>query len=379
MFQSISQKSNASTFTSTDNSNVDDNGQQTKSNNELLSNNNNTMEIKCKKNVARVAFMITSDMRYKLTTNLGYTSQDIRSLTPHEAMLLLEHGVRKEGVHGEDNSFRDRLKELMKKEEEYEPMIVNVEQQADANNTECAINDGASAGTNDHSDATITAINIRQSLTPEEAHDIHVKPDVAMALLSANNTDADIKREEGEVVISREVVGDASSVEPSVDTMSESMKIISTEQQEEEKHMISSAVARDNNPPSTIVMDVTSRESKVLGMKPDVAAAILTSHRKHNHRYDDAEATRSEVGGDGSLCWYEVIVRLPVKDSASNRDTMMLNELDRKEQVIALFKPEKEALECARMKQSILGLRSKQQREERLDDDERYLVQRRLQ
>jgi hypothetical protein len=267
----------------------------------------------------------------------------------------------------------------MKKEEEYESMIVNVEQQADAKNTECAINDGASTGTNAHSDATTTAINIRQSLTPEEAHEIHVKPDVAMALLSANNTDADTMREEGEVVHSREVVGGASSVEPGLVAMSEPMKIISTEQQQEEKHMILSAVVLDNNPPSTTVIDVTSRESEVLGMKPDVAAAILTSRRQHNHQYDDAEATRSGVGGDGPFCWYEVIERLPVKDSASNRDSMILNEHDRKEQVIALFPTEKEALECARMKQSILGLRSKQQCEERLDDDERYLVRRRLQ
>jgi hypothetical protein len=266
----------------------------------------------------------------------------------------------------------------MIKEEEYESMIVNVEQQADANNTECAINDGASTGTNAHSDAT-TMINIRQSITPEEARDIHVKPDVAMALLSANITDADTKREEGEVVHSREVVGGASSVEPGLVTMSEPMKIISTEQEEEKKHMISSSVDLDNNPPSTTIIDVTSRESEVLGMKPDVAAAILTSRRQHNHQYDDAEATRSGVGGDGPLCWYEVIERLPVKDSASNRDSMILNEHDRKERVIALFPTEKEALECARMKQSILGLRSKQQCEERLDDDESYLVRRRLQ
>ena len=43
---------------------------------------------------ARVAFMITATQRQQLSTELGYTAGDIRSLKPLEALLILEHQIK---------------------------------------------------------------------------------------------------------------------------------------------------------------------------------------------------------------------------------------------------------------------------------------------
>ena len=88
--------------------------------------------------------------------------------------------------------------------------------------------------------------------------------------------------------------------------------------------------------------------------------------------------------------WYEVIERLPVNTSAgtSNNSNGTSSENDDKrhqlvagannevsERVIALFQTEKEAMDCARLKQFI-RIRSK--REKGFEDEERYLVRRRM-
>ena len=43
---------------------------------------------------ARVAFMITAAQRQQLSTELGYTAEDIRRLKPLEALLILEHCIK---------------------------------------------------------------------------------------------------------------------------------------------------------------------------------------------------------------------------------------------------------------------------------------------
>ena len=364
--------SNGNTPISTNNNNniVDDYG-QTKLNSRTEN----------KKSVARVAFMITADMRNKLSSNLGYTAQDIRSLTPQEAMLLLEHGVMKDGVvDGKDISFRARLNELMKNEDADSEQIIsmNFEQQTD-DTAECTRNN------------EIATTNTLQSLSPEEAHDMHAKPDVAMALLSADiATDATLETEKVVVFHARGRMLEDASTQPNNASTIESTKILNNTGPEEEKQRISPARSHDSLSSTTLdssyptqLIEVTPRESEGLGMKPDVAAAILTSHRRQQGQQNNHHTeTRPAVGDGGPLYWYEVIDRLPRKySSATSNRTTKQYEQDGEEQVIAIFSTEKEALECARIKQSIRANRSNKGDETAVqseDCDERYLVRRRL-
>ena len=366
--------SNGNTPISTNNNNniVDDYG-QTKLNSRTEN----------KKSVARVAFMITADMRNKLSSNLGYTAQDIRSLTPQEAMLLLEHGVMKDGVvDGKDISFRARLNELMKNEDADSEQIIsmNFEQQTD-DTAECTRNN------------EIATTNTLQSLSPEEAHYMRAKPDVAMALLSADiATDATLETEKVVVFHARGRMLEDASTQPNNASTIESTKILNTGP-EEEKQRISPARSHDSSSSTTLdssyptqLIEVTPRESEGLGMKPDVAAAILTSHRRQLEQQNNPHIETRQAVGDGDdggpLYWYEVIDRLPRKySSASSNRTTKQYEQDGEEQVIAIFSTEKEALECARIKQSIRANRSNKGDETAVqseDCDERYFVRRRL-
>ena len=121
-------------------------------------------------------------------------------------------------------------------------------------------------------------------------------------------------------------------------------------------------------------------------MKPDVAAAILTSHRRQQEQQNNPHIETRQAVGDGDdggpLYWYEVIDRLPRKySSATSNRTTKQYEQDGEEQVIAIFSTEKEALECARIKQSIRANRSNKGDDTAVqseDCDERYFVRRRL-
>ena len=51
-----------------------------------------------KENVAQVAFMITTAMRKELSENLSYTAENIKSLTPVDASLILHHQLKPEEI-----------------------------------------------------------------------------------------------------------------------------------------------------------------------------------------------------------------------------------------------------------------------------------------
>lgn len=66
---------------------------------------------------ATVSLMITSEQRCKLSTILGYKTEDIRTLKPNEAHLLLHYGIEKDNNDGLESDYRTRLAALLTKEE----------------------------------------------------------------------------------------------------------------------------------------------------------------------------------------------------------------------------------------------------------------------
>ena len=359
-----------------------------------------------KKNVARVAFMITSEQRYKLSTELGYTSQDIRSFKPIEALLLLEHGVQR-GQSGDEDGFRMKLQQLMEENDRLMSMQHkhHLQEKPIPVDENIAINQNATANQDE------MKANAEQSLSPEEAQKLSAKPDVALALLSVDKDDA-TKYEEEDTLPSRksENSSQKSNTIAIVDAKDESAsdevsdKILSPSKEEE-------AVVAKKTPPSTSsthhtslkrvsLVNVTSNVSEDLHMKPDVAAVLLTPHQttdeqqqEHMIYGDDQENSHEEedIEEDGT-CWYEVVEKLPdkvpsvknVKASDVDKNAMQqpaenatYNSGRKNEQVIALFPTKKEALECVRIKQSFRSRRSPERSNNGEEKGERFLVRRR--
>ena len=90
--------------------------------------------------------------------------------------MLLEHGVKKES-----GDFRVKLKELLKENE----ILMNTQHQAQRQQPSEKISGDVSANHNEsNEDGSKSHSRVQQSLSPEEAQQIHAKPDVALALLS---------------------------------------------------------------------------------------------------------------------------------------------------------------------------------------------------
>ncbi|EED88474.1 predicted protein [Thalassiosira pseudonana CCMP1335] len=141
-----------------------------------------------KTNVARVAFMITSEQRQKLSIELGYTPQDIRSFKPIEALLLLEHGIQRVSDGGD---FRSTLKELLEENESLMNAQHEQEEQRDVlhnpdggegdNNMSKQQNANGELTTQD-----ATKLRIAANITPHDSEVLHMKPDVAAAFLASH-------------------------------------------------------------------------------------------------------------------------------------------------------------------------------------------------
>jgi len=319
--------------------------------------------------------MITSEQRHKLSSKLGYTSQDIRSFKPIEALLLLEHDVKRES-----DDFRVKLKELVEENErltimQHQEHSQNQDNQAD---TESLI---------DHNpitkgDRRKGSLEQASFVSPKEAQQIHAKPDVAMALLSA---DINAKNEDGRIMSKEEE--EEVEVEGSLHSSSRPNAAENTT-------ILASTENSDNNklpaaldPPLSASTfqpshgNVTPGESEDLRMKPDVAAAILDSqHQKEPHgqqRFVDDKYYDEEVDDDGPY-WYEVVERLSALPNATVDDGNQNSSSNpRRDQVIALFPTKTEALECVRIKKSIRGREQIANTDIEGIGDERYLVRRR--
>ncbi|KAL3821847.1 hypothetical protein ACHAXA_002600 [Cyclostephanos tholiformis] len=340
--------------------------------------------------VARVAFLITSEQRRRLSETLGYTPEDIRTLKPIEAMMLLEHGVRRDDGGGDGSSgggdYRTRLRALMEKNERPAQVergeAVEVATAIECNPLEY----------NDNS-----TIDIKHKYSAE-AQRINAKPDVVMALRSVEEKNAmrgsvevadvcimkeeeEEKEEElrvhelGAVVDSTEDKREKTrwSRPTMVDAMSSSPESkvggcisIETEDGSPDKGMSSPmttaegvlSLAPPSRPPAYV--DFASDSAELLRMKPDVAATILASSSRHlpdEKLYEEerAEYDKEEGGDESGICWYEVI------DVVGGGG------------IVALFQTKQEALECVRIKSAILRGRSGGE----TGPDDVYLVRRR--
>ena len=310
------------------------------------------------KNVARVSFMITSKQRYILSTQLGYTTQDIRSFKPIEALLLIEHGIKRneESNHdsNNDDSFRIKLKKLMKENDR----LMNIQHQQSSQQQQSVEAEGIDTATptkheNANADKQVdeSKPRIEQSSTisPEISQQIHVKPDVAAALLSV---DGDVTNHE--IVHSREIKEKKEDTATEIaicDATTEMIDNLSTVESVADTSAEPSAVVSDTTttaPKPVSLVTVSSTEAEDMHMKPDVAAVILSSHQQrqddnsaqqqlHVHETVIEEGSSEEEIEEDGTCWYEVIQAIPSSSTASGGEE--------NEQVVALFPTKKEALE----------------------------------
>ena len=321
------------------------------------------------KNVARVSFMITSKQRHILSTQLGYTTQDIRSFKPIEALLLIEHGVKRneESNHdsNNDDSFRIKLKKLMEENDR----LMNIQHQQSSQQQQSVEVKGIDTATPKHENANAdkqvdeSKSRIEQSsiISPEISQQIHVKPDVAAALLSV---DGDVTNHE--IIHSREIkekkedtATEIAIRDATTGVVDNDESIISSSTVESVADKSESAVVSDTTttaPKPVSLVTVSSTEAEDMHMKPDVAAVILSSHQQrqddnsaqqelHVHETVIEEGSSEEEIEEDGTCWYEVIQAIPSSSNASGGEE--------NEQVVALFSTNKEAIECVRIKQSL--------------------------
>jgi len=240
-------------------------------------------------NVARVSFMITSKQRHILSTQLGYTTQDIRSFKPIEALLLIEHGVKRNEESNHDNiddSFRIKLKKLMKENDR----LMNIQHQQSSQQQQSVEAEGTkheNANTEKQVDVSKPRIEQSSFISPEISQQIHVKPDVAAALLSV---DGDVTNHE--IIHSREMKEKKEDTATEIAIYDATTEMIDNDESITSSSTIESIADRPAEP-SAVVSDTTTTAPKPvspvnvsLHMKPDVAAVILSSHQQ---RQDDNE------------------------------------------------------------------------------------------
>ncbi|KAL7440310.1 hypothetical protein ACHAXM_007073 [Skeletonema potamos] len=236
---------------------------------------------------ARVAFMITSEQRQKLSVDLGYTQQDIRSFKPIESLLLIENNVKKTSDDGDAQyNFRDRLKELIDENEK-----LMVEQKS------------SSFGASEEFKETV--LEKTYSVSPEEAEQAHVKADVAMALLLAEKGEQNI---EGLKAAKDEEIPDEAPINDAAVTSAVAL-IDDHDIQKNSTYTSIKSTLTSSQPPQLV--QVTPNDSTELRMKPDVAAAFISSHlqeeKEQRSGMSDISDNEEETEAEGGPCWYEVV------------------------------------------------------------------------
>ncbi|KAL7486067.1 hypothetical protein ACHAW6_011670 [Cyclotella cf. meneghiniana] len=291
-------------------------------------------------NGAKVAFMITSEQRHFLSSELGYSAEDIRSFKPIEALLLVKNSVKKESDEP-SYDFRSKLKELV---DENDRLMKAEHQRAQQEGTE-----------NVHfkkSNVSPNNVDIALNSLPEDLLRAHAKPDVAMALMSTQT---------------REQQNFSQSEVHEVKMEDENQ--LETTEKVEQLETLKHYVSLSSPVTSTLEQVVTPRNSEELHMKPDVAAAFLAARQNKQIDQQIVVDLDKDDESDTEPCWYEVVQVI----TDTSKPTSIRNDDNVKEvRIIALFSTKKEAFECARIKESFQG-RGKQN--ERVESS--FLVRRR--
>ena len=334
---------------------------------------------------ARVAFMITSQNRQDLN-KLGYSTEDIRQLTPADALLLLENRAeKKDSVKGtlqllKDVAERHRSHD-QSNERTSEPVLP-----ADENGCH-----GSTAGT-------------RRSLSPQLAQDIQAKADVALALVDSEVTSSSAtlqqpnglerggsadesspttsdgrtarvafmittknKQDLNKLGYSTEDIRQLTPADALLllenraekkDSVMETLQLlkhdtenVKTSSAQQQSNIIEDP--GDDSMDDQVMVSVTPQEATAAHAKSDVASALLSPHQGH-------QATELDEDGD---CWFEVVERPPSASAETGPGRPA------KEHVIALFSSRREADECVQVK---LGLRKNAS-----CDEDRYFVRKR--
>lgn len=252
---------------------------------------------------AKVSLMITSEQRYKLSTILGYTSEDIRTFKPHEAHSLLQHGIQK------DN------------------------------------NDGSSDGVGDYK-TRLTALLIEEEENKLSTGKTDLQKMMKFNLAVINSASGEQHNDERMTKSSQASMNDDS------DTVSSTSLAVLPEQTD----------------------DALDRPSHFQHTNLNVYATLPIKEQLVEEEIFHSRVPRVDVINNGNdldnmngTCWYEVIEKT---------SKMMDDEYE--EQVVALFRTEKEAQECVKIKKSIyLSRSSKAEGNNDCLDEERYLARRR--
>ena len=273
------------------------------------SNNNKSDEMRINTSAAKVSLMITSEQRYKLSTILGYTTEDIRTFKPHEAHLLLQHGIHKYNNDGSSDDdvgmgdFRTRLNALLIKEEEKENKQSTSHTDLQGTKFNHVVNNSASG--EQHNDERMT-ISSRPSM----------------------NDDNDTMMSSTSLAVLPEQTDDA------LDRPSHHLQ----------------------HPNHNVDATIPIIEEQFVREERNYSRVLRTDVISHDVDLDNMNRT----------CWYEVIEKSPKIDD------------EYEEQVVALFRTEKEAQECVKIKTTIhLSRSSKAEGKNACLDDERYLVRKR--
>ena len=262
------------------------------------------------KKTAQIAFMITSDQRRALT-ELGYSSIEIRSLKPIEALLLVRNSVKRE-TSTPNYDFKERLKELVEENDKLS--------RADELKRPKTVSMKHGEAIENH--ASTFKQNKTLNLSPQDAERYHVKPDVALALLNI-----DTPEKHGDIVqpspLEDSKMRDKHCNELGNDTVATATNHLSASPKAE---------VTSSKPDTT----VRPQDSQKLHVKPDVAAAYLKAHQTKDIEQQSLENLDKDEEST-ERCWYEVLE---------------VNSKTQQEQIIALFSTRKEALDCVQIKES---------------------------
>ena len=260
------------------------------------------------KKTAQSAFMITSDQRRELT-ELGYSSTEIRSFKPIEALLLVRNSVKRNSS-SPDYDFKMELRKLVEDNERLGRAEPKACQTVSMKQKDVIKNHAPD-------------FEVKETqMSPQDAERSHVKPDIALALFNA-----DKHENHDDNIVQHSPHEGNKTTDKHCDEVGDNTLLSAT------NHSLTSPNGEvTSSNPDTIVRPQDSQE---LNVKPDVAAAYLSA-RQTKHIKKQSLESLNNAEESTSPSWYEVVE---------------VSSKTHQEQIIALFSSKKEALDCVQIKE----------------------------